>query len=389
MPAWKKSGRYFREMDRKIYDWIWDQRIPVEEYVTFAGRGGVGKGALLIQIATSVIHATALPDEDPRVVATREPGLVLWLGPEDSMDHVLSWRLDAAGLTPERDGGRLLAQKWTAKLDKGGMQELEEMINGFRQDACEEYGPQEQESRMLVVADPIGAYFGGSPNENQAVQEFINSLQDFIRGRNITIIGVRHYSKGGNGKDARDGIMGAQTWVNAPRMTLIAGKVGDTDARAVIQKKSNIIPEEAIKAVEYSLNVDRTKDRMVQHTEVFEWKGIMPGITEDHLMVMKEAKKIVMDITNSSALQTSLTEILSPKGTKVLRTQIDQLVKEDGFREASSETIRRALVAIGAVNDRKGGDRKVQWWIPPTETKENEQSGRDNSTKEQDKSKAA
>jgi putative DNA primase/helicase len=374
MSGWKKDGLYLSEMEKKIYQWMWDQRIPVEEYVTFAGRGGVGKGAILTRIAASVIKGSALPDEDPRIVAIRKPGLVLWLGPEDSREHTLVWRMESAGVQ-EGERKRFLAQVWTGKLDREGLGEMDQMVRGFRKDATEEYGPQELDSRMLVVIDPIESYFAGNSNINADVSNFINKLRSYMAGRNITMIGVKHYSKGGNGKDARDSIMGSQAWVNTPRMTLIAGKVGESEARAIIQKKSNVIPEDALKAIEYTLKEDKTKDRLVEHTEVFEWKGILKGVTEDHLMVTKEAKKVTIDITNSMDLQETLVAILSPRGTPVLRTQIDELLREDGFRDAHQETIRRALVEIGAVNDRKGGAGKTRWWIPLKEGEQNVEVG--------------
>lgn len=102
---------------------------------------------------------------------------------------------------------------------------------------------EENKTRLLIV-DPISALLDGDVNDNMAVRNLIGRLTALAETSKISILGIHHVNKAGYGSINKAFIMGAASWTDVPRHTLMLTKDEDTGARYLTVGKTNCDPEE-------------------------------------------------------------------------------------------------------------------------------------------------
>lgn len=91
------TGRTLGGVAMRSVDWLWTGWIPKGYITIFAGESGAGKSTVLADIAARVTTGAAWPGPHGIPGDKREPGRVLWLGSEDSIEEMTIPRLTACG----------------------------------------------------------------------------------------------------------------------------------------------------------------------------------------------------------------------------------------------------------------------------------------------------
>lgn len=187
-------GRLLAGVTMRAIEWLWEGWIPIGYLTIFAGETGAGKSTILADIAARVSTGAVWPGETPD--QRREPGRVLWLGSEDSIEEMTIPRLTACGANlaniVEITGTRVAGSLSTFSL-QDDLKEVERWLQYAR---AEEGRP-----FHLLVIDPITSYLPGQRLKRVDLSDagqLRSILEPWLRlagEQHIAIVCVTHFSK--------------------------------------------------------------------------------------------------------------------------------------------------------------------------------------------------
>lgn len=212
--------------------WLWRDWLALGKMHLLAGAPGQGKTTIAITFAATVTAGGRWPD------GTRcDPGNVLiWSGEDDPADTLLP-RLLAAGadrsrvyfVTGSRINGEL--QAFDPARDMPALQAQAERIGDIR----------------LIIVDPVVSAVTGDSHKNTETRRALQPLVDLATNMNAALLGITHFSKGGQGSDPAQRVLGSVAFTAVARVVLVAAKVQSedgTDRRILARGKSNIGPDD-------------------------------------------------------------------------------------------------------------------------------------------------
>ena len=320
--------------------WLWTHWLALGKMHILAGAPGQGKTTIALAFAATVTIGGRWPDG-----SRCEPGNVLvWSGEDDPADTLLP-RLLAAGADKSRvwfvSGTRINGevQPFDPARDMAALEAQATAIGGVR----------------LLVVDPVVSAVTGDSHKNTEVRRSLQPIVDLASRLDAAVLGISHFSKGGQGGDPASRVVGSVAFTAVARVVLVAAKVkredGD-DKRILARAKSNIGPDDG--GFEYHVEQSET----------------LPGISASYVAwgqsVAGNARELLAEPDAQSsddksavdAAQDFLREALSdgPTPTKTLQAEC----KDAGVSWAS---VRRASEAIGVV--KRKGDGSVWYWSLP------------------------
>lgn len=212
--------------------WLWQNWLALGKFHLLAGAPGQGKTTIAMSLAATVTIGGRWPD------GTRcEAGNVLiWSGEDDPADTLLP-RLLAAGADRSRcffiSGARVdgEVQPFDPARDMGQLLAAVEQIGGVK---------------MLVV-DPVVSAVTGDSHKNTEVRRALQPLVDLAAACQCVLLGITHFSKGGQGSDPSQRVIGSVAFTAVARVVLVAAKVKSEDGedtRILARSKSNIGPDD-------------------------------------------------------------------------------------------------------------------------------------------------
>jgi hypothetical protein len=204
--------------------WFWRDRIPFGFLTLMAGRTGVGKSFVTLDIGARFTVGGEIPMSGGECF---EPGRMLMIS-EDSHEYVLAPRLIEAGA----DSSRYSFMSWEAmnsfKLDD------EEMLT----DAYHEAG-----MPKLVIIDPPTNFLGQKDeHRNAEVRGVLMGVSIWAMRYDVAVVMITHCNKGVK-KDmaALDRIIGSVAWASTSRIAHLFAKHPEQRGQSVfIPLKSNI-----------------------------------------------------------------------------------------------------------------------------------------------------
>lgn len=226
-------------------EWLWRQRIALGKLCVLAGRPGLGKSMLTVDVAARV--STGTPFTDCRDVSN-PAGDVVILTAEDDLADTVRPRIDAAEGNPNRincieaveadvraeSGGRETYRRGFA-LDSD-LPRLEEVLDGCT-------------NPRLVIVDPITAYLGESDSYKDAnVRALLGPLTELAGRRRVAVVLVMHLNKSSaSGQTALERVGGSIAFMGAARLAHLIERDSRANAdprtRLFLPLKSNITPE--------------------------------------------------------------------------------------------------------------------------------------------------
>lgn len=307
--------------------WLWKDWLALGKLHLLAGAPGQGKTTIAIGFAATVTSGGRWPDG-----SRCPPGNVLiWSGEDDPADTLLP-RLMAAGgdrsrvyfVDSTRIDGEL--QSFDPARDMKALQTQAEMIGNVR----------------LIIVDPIVSAVTGDSHKNTETRRALQPLVDLASNMGAALLGITHFSKGGQGGDPSQRVLGSVAFTAVARVVLVAAKVksedGAEDRRILARSKSNIGPDDG--GFEYHL----------------EQSEPLPGIEACYvtwgLSVQGSARELLSDPNEQDTEGQSAVEAASGFLREVLKdgltpsTTVQAEAKEAGISWAS---IRRASDAMYVV----------------------------------------
>ena len=220
------------ELTPEPVHWLWQNWLALGKFHLLAGAPGQGKTTIAMAMAATVTIGGRWPDG-----ARCEAGNVLiWSGEDDPADTLLP-RLLAAGadrakcffISGSRIGGEV--QPFDPATDMARLLSAVKQIGGIK---------------MLIV-DPVVSAVTGDSHKNTEVRRALQPLVDLAAACECALLGITHFSKGGQGSDPSQRVIGSVAFTAVARVVLVAAKVKSEDGedtRILARSKSNIGPDD-------------------------------------------------------------------------------------------------------------------------------------------------
>lgn len=221
--------------------WLWKGWLACGKLHILAGAPGQGKTTLALAMAATVTIGGRWPDGS----RCDKGSILIWSGEDDPADTLLP-RLLAAGadrdkcyfITGTRDDDGIV-QPFDPAHDLAGLQDAIAKIGDVR----------------LLVVDPVVSAVTGDSHKNTEVRRALQPLVDLAAGCGCAVLGITHFSKGGQGADPAQRVVGSVAFSAVARVVLVAAKVKSEDGedkRILARSKSNIGPDDG--GFEYHLD---------------------------------------------------------------------------------------------------------------------------------------
>lgn len=220
--------------------WLWKFWLALKKLHILAGAPGQGKTTLAIAMAAIVTIGGRWPDGTRCDAAN----ILFWSGEDDPADTLLP-RLLAAGADRERcyfvQGARIDGEvvPFDPARDLARLRQAIEQIGGV----------------SLLIVDPVVSAVTGDSHKNGEVRRALQPLVDLADACNCAVLGITHFSKGGQGGDPSQRVVGSVAFTAVARVVMVAAKVkadeDGQDVRILARSKSNIGPDDG--GFQYSL----------------------------------------------------------------------------------------------------------------------------------------
>ena len=214
--------------------WLWRDWLALGKLHILAGAPGQGKTTLALSMGATVTTGGHWPDG----TRCERGNILVWSGEDDHADTLLP-RLLAAGAdrarcyfvegTRNEDGA---LEPFDPAHDLHRLQEAVDAIGGVR----------------LLIVDPIVSAVHGDSHKNTEVRRALQPVVDLASACGFAVLGITHFSKGGQGGDPAQRVVGSVAFTAVARVVLVAAKVkaedDAEDRRILARSKSNIGPDD-------------------------------------------------------------------------------------------------------------------------------------------------
>ncbi len=320
--------------------WLWRDWLALGKLHILAGAPGQGKTTIALAFAATVTSGGRWPDG-----SRCEPGNVLvWSGEDDPADTLLPRLLAAGGdrgrvyfVSGSRVNGEV--ESFDPARDMATLQAEAERIGDVR----------------LLIVDPVVSAVAGDSHKNTETRRALQPLVDLAANMSAAVVGITHFSKGGQGSDPTQRVVGSVAFTAVARVVLVAAKVKSEDGedrRILARSKSNIGPDEG--GFEYCLEqCEPLPDIQASYVA---WGASVAGTARELLTDPEE-----QDDGEVSAKDAAIEFLKEVLGDDVVPMKsIEAEAKEAGI---AWRTVRRAADALG-VKSRKGEGGKWYWSLP-------------------------
>ena len=212
--------------------WLWPGWLALGKLAILAGAPGAGKTTIALAVAATVTTGTRYPD------GTRAPlgDVLVWSGEDDAADTLLP-RLLAAGADKSRVYfiGNVRAAGEVRPFDPAT--DMPALLLAARK----------LPALRLILVDPVVSAVAGDSHKNTEVRRGLQPLVDFASEAGAALLGITHFSKGGQGSDPASRVVGSIAFTAVARVVLVVAKVKDDEGnerRILARSKSNIGPDD-------------------------------------------------------------------------------------------------------------------------------------------------
>jgi putative DNA primase/helicase len=207
----------------------------------------------------------------------------------------------------------------------------------------------------LIIVDPIVSAVTGDSHKNTETRRALQPLVDLAASMDAALVGITHFSKGGQGSDPTQRVVGSVAFTAVARVVLVAAKVQGEDGedrRILARSKSNIGPDEG--GFEYHL--EQTEPVAGIFASRIAWGASVAGSARELLTDPNED-----DGDATSALEAAADFIQQVIGQDVVPSKsVYAEAKEAGI---AKRTLERASEKL-AVKKRRGEGGKWYWSLP-------------------------
>lgn len=321
--------------------WLWKHWIARGKFHLLAGAPGQGKTTIAIGLAAAVSRGGTFPDG-----TSCKPGNVVIYSGEDDPADTLVPRLMAAGADLNR------CRFVSATVDGDGSRPFDPAKDmDALSAAIDDLG-----DIALLIADPVVGIVTGDSNKNTETRRALQPLADLAADADCAVLGITHFTKGGQGSDPAMRVTGSVAFTALARVVIVAAKVageGTAPKRVMARAKSNIGPDDG--GFEYHLG--QTEVATGVWASRCAWGDAVEGTARDLLAEPEYASAEQASAKDAAEqfLLEALAEGITP--AKTIRAE----ATEAGY---AWRTVRRAADALG-VKRTKGGMGDGWYWRLP------------------------
>lgn len=253
--------------------WLWPDWLALGKLHILAGAPGQGKTTIAIACAATVTIGGRWPDGS----RCEQGNILIWSGEDDPADTLLP-RLLAAGADRARcyfvSGTRIDGelQSFDPARDMGALEAQAHRIGGIK----------------LLIVDPVVSAVAGDSHKNTEVRRALQPLVDLASRLDAAVLGISHFSKGGQGSDPASRVVGSIAFTAVARVVLVAAKVkgedDEQDRRILARGKSNIGPDDG--GFEY--HIDQSEPLPGIHASYIAWGKPVAGTARELLAEPEE-----------------------------------------------------------------------------------------------------
>ncbi len=324
------------QVESKKVRWLWKNRIPFGFITIFAGRTGIGKSFVALDVAARYSKGAPLEDNDG---ISLDPGRVLIMS-EDPHDFVLRPRLDAMGA----DLSRIHFMTWEAMMTYkiGDTRLLDKVVEAA-------------EGADLIIIDPPTNFLGDvDEHNNSAVRNVLMKIVAWIQTKPSppAVVLITQISKGSGSKEieAIFRVIGSVAWTSTSRVahTFVPDRDAPKDSEECLFccPKNNIGPKP--KTLRY--RVTRGESPIV------EWLGESEKTADE---AMASPKK---EASRREAAEAFLIECFNAR----TEWSSDELIEEAAKRKISRNAVFEAKKTVG-IKSRKVGNAWYCYVMPTWE----------------------
>lgn len=320
--------------------WVWEYWLAQGKLHVLAGAPGQGKTTIALAFAATLTIGGRWPD-GTRCTAGN---VLIWSGEDDPSDTLLP-RLIAMGadrdriffVTGARVGGELVT--FDPARDMHQLLRAIEKIGGI----------------SLLIVDPIVSAVAGDSHKNTEVRRALQPLVDLAASCQCAVLGISHFSKGGQGQDPTQRVVGSIAFSAVARVVLVAAKVKSedgTDRRILARSKSNLGPDDG--GFEY--HIEQTEPLPGIQASYIAWGAAVAGTARELLTDPNET-----DEEGSTSHASDAVEMLKSELSADHWTPFDtctQPLKDAGFTKMQ---IWKASKKLNVRRQKVGMDKGWQW----------------------------
>ncbi len=319
--------------------WQWRGWLAQGKLHILAGAPGLGKTTIALACASTVSSGGRWPDG----TACKAGNVLIWSGEDDPADTLLP-RLLAAGADPDRiyfvQGTRVDGEvlPFDPARDIGAILGAVEQIGGID----------------LLIVDPIVSAVAGDSHKNTEVRRALQPLVDLGASLKCAVLGISHFSKGGQGQDPTQRVVGSVAFAAVARVVWVAAKVRGEDGeskRILARAKSNIGPDEG--GFEY--HIEQAEPLPGIEASYIAWGQSVAGTARELLSEPEDGE----DKGPRDDAEEFLREVLKDGPTPAKTIKAEALEAGHAFR-----TVRRAADNLHVIK-RKGGMSEGWYWSLP------------------------
>ncbi|MDZ4145693.1 MAG: AAA family ATPase [Burkholderiales bacterium] len=323
--------------------WLWPAWLALGKLHILAGAPGQGKTTIAMALAATVSIAGRWPDG----THSEAGNVLIWSGEDDAADTLLP-RLLAAGadrsrcffISGSRIGGEV--QPFDPASDMGQLLAAVEKIGGIK----------------LLVVDPVVNVVTGDSHKNTEVRRAMQPLVDLAAACDCALLGITHFSKGGQGSDPSQRVIGSVAFTAVARVVLVAAKVkgeDGKDTRILARSKSNIGPDDG--GFQYHLEQVEVDAFPGIEAARIAWGKAVEGNARELLTDPNEAGEEVTDSNDACDLLKAELSI----GTLISAEVACKPLKDAGF---SKKQIWAASKKLRVIRKKGGMKEGWQWRLP-------------------------
>jgi putative DNA primase/helicase len=325
--------------------WLWPGWLAKGKFHILAGAPGQGKTTIAMAMAATTTLGGSFPDGS----RCDAGNVVVWSGEDDPADGLLP-KLIAAGADISRVFfvGDVRIEGETVPFDPsrdmGHLMSEIERIGGV----------------SLLVVDPVVTAVAGDSHKNTEVRRGLQPLVDLATHTGAAVLGISHFSKGGQGQDPAQRVVGSIAFSAVARIVLVAAKVKGEDGedkRILARSKSNIGPDDG--GFQYHL----AQVEALQGIEAsrVEWGESVSGTARD---LFTDPAETDDETSARDDAQEFLIEVLadSPVPAKKVKAE----ASDAGHTWA---TVRRAADGLSVIKKKGGMNDGWYWSLPKMLTK--------------------
>lgn len=343
------------DIQPEAIDWLWNGWLAKGKLHIFAGQAGTGKTTISMALASTISTGGYFPDG----ARCPQGSVLIWSG-EDSVSDTLKPRLMASGANCNKvffvDGTNTTSEGKRAFDPASDMEAL--MLQAG-----------EIPDLALMIIDPIVNAVAGDSHKNSEVRRDLQPVVDFGEKLKCAVLGITHFSKGGQGKEPLERVTGSLAFGALARIVLATAKIddGDKSKRIVCRAKSNIGVDHG--GFEYDLQEKEVQAGIFSSYAL--WGEAIEGSARE---LLAEPDNRYQGEGGNSALDDAkefLSELLADG--ELAQPQIKKEAKEAGH---SWRTVERAKKALGIKSSKSKLDSRWYWRLlnPATNDQERQDS---------------